>query len=57
MTLRTLIILGIVEQIIVFAYILPTSGWWFSFFGISAIWNLVTSTFEDSNELEEKQDS
>ena len=57
MTLRTLIILGIVEQIIVFAYILPTSGWWFSFFGISAIWNLVTSTFEDSNELEKKQDS
>ena len=56
MTLKTLIIIGIIEQIVVFAYIFPTSGWWFSFFGISAIWNLATSTFKDSNEAEE-QDS
>lgn len=48
MTLRTMIILGIVEQVIMFAYIMPTSGWWFSFFGISAIWTLVSSSFESS---------
>tara|TARA_B100000029_G_scaffold459116_1_gene489013 strand:+ start:345 stop:512 length:168 start_codon:yes stop_codon:yes gene_type:complete len=55
MTLRTLIILGVIEQIIVFAYILPTSGWWFSFFGISALWTLIASLFDNSSqEMSEK---
>ena len=41
MNLATLIILGIIEQIFVFTVILPTTGWWFSFFGLTAIWNLI----------------
>ena len=35
MTLKTWILLGIVEQIVMFAYILPIHGYWFSFFGHS----------------------
>ncbi len=53
MTLRTLIILGIVEQLIVFGYILPTTGWWFSFFAISAVWTLFTSRFESNDDTAE----
>ena len=43
MTLKTWILLGIVEQIVVFAYILPIHGYWFSFFGLTALWTLVSS--------------
>ena len=41
MNLKTMIVLGIIEQIIVFTIILPQTGWWFSFFGLTAIWNLI----------------
>ncbi len=51
MTLGTMLILGVVEQIIMFAVVLPTTGFWFSFFGLSAIWTLVTQG-TGSNEKE-----
>ncbi len=41
MNLKTMIVLGIIEQIIVFTVILPQTGWWFIFFGLTAIWNLI----------------
>ncbi len=40
MTLKTLIILGVVEQVIMFTIVLPATGFWFSFFGLTAIWNI-----------------
>ena len=41
MTLKQYIIAGVIEQAIVLGFILPTTGWWFSFFALTAVWNLV----------------
>ena len=41
MTLKQYIIAGVVEQAIVLGFILPVTGWCFSFFALSAVWNLV----------------
>ena len=49
MTLKTWIILGVIEQIVVFAYILPTHGYWFSFFGLTALWTLISSASDDGD--------
>ena len=38
-----LIIIGVIEQIIVFTIILPSTGWWFAIFGIAAVWEIVTN--------------
>jgi|TARA_B100000959_G_scaffold246448_1_gene271952 hypothetical protein len=45
MTLRDYIIAGIIEQVIMLAFITPATGWWFSFFGLTAVWNLVAGVF------------
>ena len=45
MNLKQYIIAGVIEQAIVFAFILPATGWWFSFFGLTAVWNLVAGGF------------
>ena len=45
MTLKQYLLAGVIEQVIVLGFILPATGWWFSFFAISAIWNLVAGTF------------
>jgi len=45
MTLKQYLLAGVIEQVIVLGFILPATGWWFSFFAISAIWNLVASAF------------
>ena len=41
MTLKQYIVAGVVEQVIVLGFILPATGWWFSFFALSAVWNIV----------------
>ena len=41
MTLKQYLIAGAVEQAIVLGVILPATGWWFSFFALTAVWNLV----------------
>tara|TARA_B110000971_G_C19636058_1_gene331297 strand:+ start:302 stop:541 length:240 start_codon:yes stop_codon:yes gene_type:complete len=41
MTLKQYIVAGVLEQAIVLGFILPATGWWFSFFALSAVWNLV----------------
>jgi len=45
MTLKQYIIAGVIEQIIMFTIILPATGWWFSFFALTAVWNLVAGSF------------
>ncbi len=45
MTLKQYLVAGVIEQIIVFGIILPATGWWFSFFALSAIWNLLAGSF------------
>ncbi len=45
MTLKHYLIAGVIEQVIVLGVILPATGWWFSFFGLTAIWNLVAGGF------------
>ena len=45
MTLKQYLVAGVIEQVIMFGIILPATGWWFSFFAISAIWSLVTGAF------------
>jgi len=45
MTLKQHIIAGVIEQAIVFGFILPATGWWFSFFALTAVWNLVAIGF------------
>ena len=45
MTLKQYMVAGVIEQAIMFGIILPATGWWFSFFAISAIWNLVAGGF------------
>ena len=47
MTLKQYIIAGVIEQVIMFAFILPATGWWFSFFALTAVWNLVAGGFRD----------
>lgn len=54
MTLKTWIILGVIEQIVVFAYILPTHGYWFSFFGLTALLTLISSA-SDEDDLQESE--
>ena len=38
-----LIVLGAVEQLIVWTIILPQTGWWFAIFGIAAVFNIVSN--------------
>ena len=38
-----IIILGAVEQLIVWTIILPQTGWWFAIFGIAAVFNIVSN--------------
>ena len=45
MTLKQYLIAGVIEQAIVLCVILPATGWWFSFFAFTALWNLVTGGF------------
>jgi len=45
MTLKQYMVAGVIEQAIMFGIILPATGWWFSFFALSAIWNLVAGGF------------
>tara|TARA_B100001559_G_C16130782_1_gene452896 strand:+ start:105 stop:248 length:144 start_codon:yes stop_codon:yes gene_type:complete len=45
MTMKHYLIAGAVEQAIVLGIILPATGWWFSFFALTAIWNLVAGSF------------
>ena len=45
MTLKQYLIAGVVEQAIVLGVILPATGWWFSFFALTAVWNLVAGGF------------
>ena len=45
MTLKQYMVAGVIEQAIMLGIILPATGWWFSFFAISAIWNLVAGGF------------
>ena len=45
MTLKQYIVAGVIEQAIVIGFILPTTGWWFSFFALTAVWNLVAGGF------------
>ena len=45
MTLKQYIVAGVIEQVIMFGFILPATGWWFSFFALSAVWNLIAGTF------------
>ena len=45
MTLKQYLLDGVIEQAIVLGVILPATGWWFSFFAISAVWSLVAGAF------------
>ena len=45
MTLKQYLIAGVIEQAIVLGLILPATGWWFSFFALTAVFNLVASGF------------
>ena len=45
MTLKQYLVAGAVEQAIILGIILPATGLWFSFFAISAVWNLVSGAF------------
>ena len=47
MTLKHYIIAGVIEQVIMLGFITPATGWWFSFFVLSAVWNLVAGGFRD----------
>ena len=38
-----IIVLGAVEQLIVWTIILPQTGWWFAIFGIAAVFNIVSN--------------
>ena len=55
MNILTLIVLGIIEQIIVFTVILPTTGWWFSIFGLTAAWSIITLPFNNKEQVTDKQ--
>ena len=46
MTLKQYVIAGVIEQIIVLSFILPATGWWFSFFALTALWNIVAGAFK-----------
>ena len=45
MTLKQYIIAGVIEQVIMLGFILPATGWWFSFFALTAVVNLVAGGF------------
>ena len=45
MTLKQYLIDCVIEQAIVLGVILPATGWWFSFFALTAVWNLVAGGF------------
>ncbi len=45
MTLKQYIVAGVIEQVIMLGFILPATGWWFSFFALSAVWNLIADGF------------
>ena len=45
MTLKQYLIAGVIEQAIVLGVILPATGWWFSFFALTAVWNLVAGGY------------
>ncbi len=45
MTLKQYLLAGVIEQAIVLGVVLPATGWWFSFFAISAVWSLVAGAF------------
>ena len=45
MTLKQYLIAGVIEQVIVLGVILPATGWWFSFFALTAVLNLVAGGF------------
>ena len=47
----TLIIIGAIEQLIVWTVILPQTGWWFAIFGIAAVWNIITNKAKNSPPL------
>ena len=47
MTLKHYIIAGVIEQVIMLGFITPATGWWFSFFALSAVWNLVAGGFRE----------
>ena len=47
MTLKQYIIAGVIEQVLMFGFITPATGWWFSFFGLTAVWNLVAGGFRE----------
>ena len=51
MTLKQYLVAGVIEQAIMFGIILPATGWWFSFFAISAIWNLVAGGFQGNYDV------
>ncbi len=36
---------GVIEQVIMLGFILPATGWWFSFFALTAVWNLIAGGF------------
>ena len=55
MNILTLIVLGIIEQIIVFTVILPTTGWWFSIFGLTAVWSIITLPFSNNEKEADKE--
>ena len=38
-----LIIIGVIEQIIVFTIVLPSTGWWFAIFGFAAAWEIFSN--------------
>ena len=46
MTLKQYLMAGVVEQAIVLGVILPATGWWFSFFALSAV--TITDPSDDS---------
>ena len=45
MTLKQYLIAGAIEQAIVLGVILPATGLWFSFFALTAAWNLIAGGF------------
>ena len=45
MTLKQYIVAGVIEQVIMLGFILPATGWWFSFFALTAVWNLISGGF------------
>ena len=49
MTIKQYLVAGVIEQAIVLGIILPATGWWFSFFAISAWLNPELESDKSSN--------